>query len=148
MSVSRPTLIPPALYCALALDAASRTQRAAALRIVVIVSSSRLETAVSNAQVVQKLPIARAHLRRREHLLFAAGQLGSAVLAARGERGKRVGALLRGPATRVPDGRQLEVLAHRQRGEDGALLRNVSGSAPGDLVAVEPRDVLTTELDR
>src|ERR671936_2564793 len=72
MSVSRPTLIPPALYCALAPEAASRTQRAAPLRIVVIVSSSSWSTVSSNAQVIDKLAVARTHLLCRQRLLHLA----------------------------------------------------------------------------
>src|SRR5713101_440641 len=227
MSVRTPTLIPPALYCALAAPAACSTHRTAALRIVVILQvlqSVAVDRAAvrssSNGQVIEQLPVARAHLgggqrllhlavdqervpvgeresevqvlldqqhrhalrlepaqdpldlldhhrrqplgrlveqeergpgaqhaRDGQHLLLAAGQLGAAVLGARGERRERLGALPRRPTLGVPHRGQLQVLLDRERGEDGPLLRPVTQALPRDLVAVEPRDVLPAQLD-
>src|SRR5438477_2488621 len=221
MSVSRPSLIPPALYCALAAEAASRTQKAAALRTFVICLLLHLKRHVLlDAQVVQELAVARAHLRcsegllhfavddervpvgkrkrevqvllheehrhplalqaaqdlldllhhhgskplrglvqqeeRRsgaqdardgEHLLLSAGEFRSAVLAPGSQRRERLRAFARRPSARVPDRRELEVLPHGQRGEDGPLLRDVRDPTAGDLVAVEAGDVLAAKLD-
>src|SRR5713226_6359617 len=79
MSVRTPTLIPPALYCALAAPAASSTHRTAALRIVVILQvlqSVAVDRAAvrssSNGQVIEQLPVARAHLGGGQRLLHLA----------------------------------------------------------------------------
>src|SRR5712675_3287745 len=88
MSVSRPILIPPALYWAPAEPAASRTQRAAALRIVVICKSS---VEGSNGKVVEQLAVARADFGAGQRLLhFAVHEQGVPV----GQREREMQVLL------------------------------------------------------
>ena len=81
--------------------------------------------------------------RDGEHLLLAAGKLGAHVAAPLGEPREGFVHPVERPAVR--DARQREVLLHRQRGEDAALLGHEGDTEPRDAMGREPRDVGAVE---
>src|SRR5690606_33573813 len=83
--------------------------------------------------------------RQREHLLLAARQLRPGEFAPLAQPGERLVDPFQRPRVRSHDGRQNEVLLHRQRGEDASVVRDVAEAATAALVRAQGADVVPEE---
>ena len=84
----------------------------------------------------------------RQHLALAARQGAGGLLQALGELGEEIEHVVHARAVGLADAAQQEVLAHRELGEDGMLLRHVADAAPHALLGALAFDRGAVEMDR
>jgi hypothetical protein len=99
-------------------------------------------------RLVQQHDLGIAHQRPgdREHLLFAAGELGAAVVAPLLQPRKHLVDALERPALRCGDPGEDDVLLHRQAAEDPALLVHELHAGLRDSVTLASGDIDAVEL--